>query len=404
MIAARGGVRRRFSLALALKLLAVAIVTVLTLQALFHIRVSQALFRQPNMVAAFGVNPDDGMAAGYLAWTMLGSPAEPAAEGLARLALARTPLSASAVTVLAARAADPMRSERLFAHALAMGWRDPVAQRHAARRALGEGRLDDAARHADAAARVWGMTAETRALIDRFALDPAARPALVRRLLLLPAWRIAYLNGEGSARAALGPRVALVSALRGTPAAAEPRAIATLVRQAQAQSGYAAAYAAWSRMVPARDAGPVQDPLFARLDHPADDATLFDWQYRAVPGAAATIAAGGRGLEASADGASVEEIARQVVRLAPGRRRLRIAGSSADGLGGSAFRWTLYCYDRAGRGRPLAPVAGVATGAAQLVFDIPADGSCDFQSLSLQTQQGDLPGHSGMRFTAVRVD
>lgn len=354
--------------------------------------------------AAYLTNRQDGIAAGLFATALRDSGAGEPAVKLARLALAQTPLSAPALNTVAMWHSGAQ--ERLIQLAQRGGWRDAGFHTFLAERALSRGDFTAAALHADAAARVTGLHPASRRLVDRVASTAEGRSALARRLSANAYWRAAYIFNPAMNREGIAHLTELVRVMEADhmPVAAEEKAVVVLLNARQ--SGFLSGYGIWKSLYKPDVKGGIADPGLADVQEDVAVKMPFGWQLAPpVPGIDRAMESdeGGRSLHLNSDGSSTTVLLTQLVALSPGIHRLHVRGRFVTANDGSAFRWGFACWGNKGPTSVIAPIAGVATGAADFSFAVPGQPDCALQSIMLSVQQSDhsTPAEGWVQHVAI---
>lgn len=152
-----------------------------------------------------------------------------AAVRQARLILARQPLDRTALRLLAMAnegLGRPQVADDIAAVASFVSWRDPYAERRLFLAMAERGKIEDAARRADALSRLTGSRTQGLASLNLLLLLPGGVDAVAARLATRPPWRGDYFS-DGRHGLALAPQktIPLLRALARTGAPATPAEI-----------------------------------------------------------------------------------------------------------------------------------------------------------------------------------
>ena len=143
---------------------------------------------------------------------------------------------------------------------------------------------------------------------------------------------------------------------------------------------YAAAEDAWRRIYGVRSRGLLHDPAFRdRISAPP-----FAWQLWSGSAGVAE-ASGSGGLEVIYYGREETQLARQLMRLAPGGYRLAMRVNAPTGADGVA--WTVTCAAGGDTKLLQLPLAGARKGVLAAVLNVPP-GSCPVQWIELRGRPG----------------
>ena len=377
-------------------------------KAIFTHKLSEAFLEQPNIPVAYGINPRDGMIAGYLSSVMQNVGHGEPAEKLAVNAITNTPLSARAVGTAALVEIDrnPSLGKRLLGYAANLGWRDERIQLRLARNAIAQGDVTAAAKHVDAAANFQGARGDVRTLIDDMTTSGPSLRAVARRLALGPIWRQEYLISPVEPIGSIAARFRVMNELISMNMPVSDLERSALILLSTKSEGLGHAYGAWLALYRPNLPHFVFDPHFAMTSDGSELAPPFIWRVSSPAGVATdTDSEKSRSaLHVTTDGNAVGLVATQIVKIPPGRHALTISGRYGTPEAALGFRWTLICRNDTRLTGPVSPLSGSATGNAHFDFVIPSDGTCPFQHLALQAQSARQPGQIEAWFDDVRVD
>ena len=381
---------------------------VILARSIFTHKLSEAFLEQPNIPVAYGVNPHDGMIAGYLSSVMQNVGHRETAEKLAVNAITNTPLSARAVGTAALVETDrnPPLGKRLLSYAASLGWRDDRIQFRLARNAIARGDVIAAARHVDAAANFRGAHDDVRTLIDDMTTSGPSLRAVAQRLALNPTWRQEYLISPAEPTGSIAARLRMTNELTSMNTPVSDLEKSALILLSAKSEGLGYAYAAWLALYKPGLPHLVFDPHFAMTSDGSDVVPPFVWRVSSPAGVATGLDSENPrpALHVTTDGNAVGLVATQIVRIPPGRHSLTVSGRYGAPEAASGFRWTLICRNDQLPTAPVSPVSGSAIGNAHFDFVIPSDGTCPFQQLALQAQSARQPGQVEAWFDDVRVD
>lgn len=328
---------------------------------------------RPGLAASLPGNT--ALAAGELLPPQATRPTRGDLLDLARRALHNAPLSAPALSYLAAAASregDTGRARDLLKVAAGSGWRDETTQRRAYNQALEDDDSDRAMMHADALLRQGLARDELYPQFDRGSRIPAFRQALVKVVGGPARWPRDYLASRG-ALLDDGPLAEMLAA-RAKRTGSIERAIAAPVIGVLLRQGRDAMAARVWRGVAYAD-GLAPGTLAWRDGALIDHRLAFDWR---MPEGYRADADGDGSLSAAPD-ASAEPAMRQLA-LPAGRYRIAAAdpGSTAG-----IWLWSVSCG-----ARPSGDLAPLTRGSA---FTVPA--GCPVQTLGFAR----LPGQDDAR-------
>ncbi len=347
---------------------------------------------------AYALGPGDGRIAGALALQIAAKDATPAqrirADQLARRALAREPLSATALTALALDtqiAGDTAKARRLFSHSDALSRRELGTRLWLIEDAVGRGDVTAALRHYDIALRTEKNAPDLLFPILSAAIsDPAIAGALARTLAARPTWGDAFVFQLGAGET--DPRVRAAFLLR-------------LMR-----SGYALPDAAPFGVLNALVAsGEIEDAwrLYARLrtgvrrDHSRDPRftaqfqmpMIFDWTPVVNDsGISASIqsAPSGGVFDFAASSTIGGVVLQQAQALQPGRYHLVGKSAEIDQPADARPYWQFACSD--GRETARIEMPNSSTDDGRFSGEIVVGADCPVQFLRLVARQSSAIG------------
>jgi hypothetical protein len=345
---------------------------------------------------ALAINPAYSPAHSILAVTALGSRHFTDAHAEALAALAATPINQQALTVAAATVSPP-RSTILLNLSAGLGWRDYGTQLVLAQQGIDHGDATLFAQRIDAYER-QEATPSVRSLLDRYIADSSVQKAVALRLGTSPNWRLAYLNSVPSLDPRfVAARVALMSLLaeRGSPPSADE--VSGLFDKFALSDQSEQAYALWRKFIafPGGWGGLLYDGGFARVDAHSYPYS-YEWTTQDTAGAYASAETMNMrtALHLHSEGLAEGPLARQTLRLVPGRYRLGLkvglqdeTVAPVDGTAPSDFAVSIACPD----GRELiegnnGEGASMHVGFHVYYVDVPA--TCRQPILSLRAIQG----------------
>lgn len=275
------------------------------------------------------------------------------------------------------------RADQLYARAWGLTHRDAPLASILMEKALKQGRYDEAFQQAEIVMRRAPPMQEV--IVNRIAglaSDPKAVPTLARRLAQDPDWRPAFFRELGR-RGSYAEARALYDYLDGTSAPPVDEELSPVLNR-MIWSGQAdEARAAWIRTLPAKwRPGPneIYNPAFR---NPAGH-QMFDWQLSNGPNGRARLpeAGEGAGLYVQLQGLQGDELASQLLVLAPGRYALSSRAHLADGEG-LDLQWRLTC-GQTDLGGPLTLSirrAGLATGQTNVALTQPCNATLHLSAL-----------------------
>jgi len=297
--------------------------------------------------------------------------------------LARSPVSAPAVRLLAQireRQGNQNGAARLIGLGSALGWRDPATQIWLASSAMQSGDYRGAATRIDALARV-APSEETYSLIDAVDSNPSIRHAIVTRLMVNPAWRLAYFDDPTplsyEAATARGSAMAELIKRGGAPSTNET--VPTIMRL-YTIGAVDQARDIWLLLNHSDDVT-VFDGRFQRLRQ-GQGTTPFEWSVNPAAGIEVDSVpmqnSKNYGLHIVADETIVGVAATQVTLLKPGPYYLDYDTSDLSGSL-QTFAWSLRCN---GSDRNVT-YSVVKVGHSMVPFSIP-NSRCRTQTLELR--------------------
>ncbi len=277
---------------------------------------------------------------------------------------------------------DDARGARLARLSQALGWRDLITQRFAARAAIEANDGPRALRHYSAAMLTnrSGWEQMMPALVAATA-DPALAPQLARVLARRPQW-IDLFNSQwvpSAPRPETMPLLTREMERLGSPVSDETRS-GVLGRLITAQL-WALVRDEYARGRAGRGAG-ARAILADGFAH-AGKLRPLDWQINDAGNAAVSLA-GGRLLTSELEGPAQEEIARRLLLLPPGRHRFtaRVTHDEASerpAAGGEGIELQLVCAEGAG-----ALLGSVTRGNGAIILDADVPATCRAQWLFIR--------------------
>lgn len=230
---------------------------------------------------------------------------------------------------------DRVIADRAFRIAGQLGWRVPITQSYWMGQALAAGDYDIAALRLDALLRQQPTLLRQRQLIDPMERNPAGRTALIKRMVLAPAW-LGFYAGDVSdlpadvvlQRAAVLDEAARSGLMVGCEQIAPIATRLAVVGQPRAGSGL------WRSHCPASGTGLVSDEFLATLDISAKP-TAFTWEMIGNGDLSLSVlpSGDGRGRRLTIDGMTQvpRAVLAQLVVLDPGRYVLSWRSGNSQG-------------------------------------------------------------------------
>lgn len=360
------------------------------------------VFRNTRPQIALAWAPYDAQARARLAVSLMenrdSEPARERAALLARDAVRRDPITPAALRALAASAERPERALTLVEAAQRLSRRDQGTQVWLIEHSIREGRADQALVHFDTALRTsWQSQQALFPLLASTLADRSLFDALMARLRRNPEWRVPFLAYLVDQDANPAQTARLARQFLDPRKPEEREAIATHLAQLAASREFDLA---WGSYVHFGLAGADEQARGALINGGFEreaGVAPFAWWYAEEPDLFAIPRSGpdGRGgvLEVAAISGRTGEVARQLVRLAPGAYRL--AAEFGD-VPADEFERPELKVDCAGRDArrtlvSLRPAAsGEARRSASTEFAIPA--GCPFQWVSVSVAGDDSEG------------
>lgn len=312
---------------------------------------------------------------------------------LARDALARSPVSATAAGLLAITRetdGDHPGAMRLIRYAESMSRRDFLTEALLIQQALGRNDIPSALHHYDIALRT---TEASRPVLFPILISAIEHPEVISGLGRIfadrPPWGDLFLLTASRQSADLDQLAKLLIAIHEVHYSIPETAIVVAIDRMVDLHRYRLAQSIYSSVYPGK-IGPVRDELFAAtgLRH-----TAFDWRLPEIDGVmTAPIEASGRGaLSIHAVTGSGGVVARQLLMLPTGKYQLRARLTHTSGAGSAWVRFTCAkSNDLIAEFRPLA-ANGWLRGA------LISDPSCEAQWIEIVIDAGDEPsGFAGV--------
>lgn len=224
--------------------------------------------------------------------------------------------------------------------------------------------------------------------------DPQIAAPLARLVAQRPVWAeqfVQHLAQSSPDPVSVGQFLERMAAL-GAPAAA--RSLVTIVDRLVQIGRGDAAWALFARYRPDAARNQIRDPDFSAS--PAEP-TAFDWQL-SQEGLSISVDPSGLRIDVAPGGGGVA--ARQLIKLPPGRRTLRLDYTASDSSGakGAEPVLTVRC---SGTGPSLGTTAATGSKPDALTLEVPA--SCPFQLLEVALQAADSPGGASVVVRAIRL-
>lgn len=224
-------------------------------------------------------------------------------------------------------------------------------------------------------------------------IDPEIAAPLSRLVARRPAWADQFVQQLAQSSPDPAAAASFLGRMASLDAPASGRALATVVDRLIEGGRPDVAFALFSRYRPEAARQPIRNGDFS--DTPAEP-TAFDWGFP-QEGVSASIDRDGLHVDAAAGGGVA---ARQLVRLQPGRRLLRLSYQASEdvGAGGAEPVLSMRC---AGSGLAIAAQPATNAGSRTLAFDIPS--SCPLQILEIAVRGGDGLGSAGATIRELQL-
>ena len=313
------------------------------------------------------------------------------ARGLALKALQSNPLDGRGFRVLARladKAGDVEATARFYAMAVKRSPRDLPSHAWLFEHHLRAGRVAVALLHGDQMLRVQPELAKRLfPMLAELSVDPAAAPALARRLVAVPPWREKFLlmlfRNATDGRRLLG----LVAAITGGDSGLGQAELAAWLERLIADQAWDEAYAIWASQRPL-GVMPLANVYNGGFETEASGLG-FDWRFEHVAGASIELLAGDgvSGRQALSVGFDHQRVpfrhARQLMVLTPGHYLFEGHQRAEDLMTPRGLAWEVTC---AGSSLPLASSAPLKGNSGwtefAFEFDVPEQG-CAAQWLEL---------------------
>jgi hypothetical protein len=315
----------------------------------------------------------------------------------ARKAVARDPIDPDSTALLGTAlllSGNAEEAERAFRIAARFGWRNFATQAYWFDAALSVGDFAVAADRADALLRAHPQLANEAEFLRPFEESAEGRQVLAERLQSRPPWLSNYLDMTRTISAETVERhYAVLQEAASGENAITCADIAGMTRALLEHGLRGEAESLWNGFCPDRKvAGPIADPVFARVLPGADELFPFAWRLHSSGDLSVRQAEAGGGLVVSLGGPGTRLVLSQAVSLAPGRYRFRAATEPAGGRNSGRLALSWAC-----EAPPPFPrqTEGELQGEGQLL----TIGACDRQRLGIW-----LSGRGPVQLRAMRFE
>ena len=369
------------------------------LAAAVALKVSVAgVFAESRPATALAWTPDNALAQSSMATRLLAADLVPDGRRLALLSMARSPVNIAALRNLATAAGavgEHASEARLFSLANRMSRRDRSTQIWLIRQAFQNGDYDGAIHSFDIAMRTSARATEYLApIVVAATADRRTLPPLATALARNPDWRTDLLRALVYAGPNLEHVALLIRGRLDPSAPADREALQTFLNRLVQQERFDLAWIVYQSAVPGR--GSAVAALRNGDFEQSGGFVPFDWSLTdegdllAVRGARPD-GRPGAALSLVARNNRAGPLARQLIRLAPGRYRIVFEAGSIPASPADRPRLTLGC---ATGGQVLGELRPAAAGetAQRVVGSIVIPQACRWQWLTISLNSGDASG------------